>query len=81
MQVLNEAYSEQLKQLIVKPGPAAGDAAFISIDRLGTDVRVRFGTEYSVHRVGFDQVRRLPGAMGWAWLGLGGCLPPGFGTK
>ena len=54
--VLNEEYSEKLKCLLVKPGHTTSDAAFISIDRLGTDVRVRFGTEYTVQRLGFDQV-------------------------
>ena len=31
------------------------DAAFISIDRLGADVRIRSGGEYSVERLGFHQ--------------------------
>jgi hypothetical protein len=31
------------------------DAAFISIDALGTDVRVRHGSDFSVERIGFDQ--------------------------
>jgi hypothetical protein len=31
------------------------DAAFISIDALGTDVRVRHGSEFSVERIGFDR--------------------------
>jgi hypothetical protein len=30
------------------------DAAFISIDALGTDVRVRHGSDFSVERIGFD---------------------------
>ncbi len=32
---------------------AADDAAFISVDRLGADVRVRFGPDYAVERLGF----------------------------
>lgn len=34
----------------------ADDAAFISIDGRGADVRVRCGGEYSVERIGFDKV-------------------------
>jgi len=42
--------------LLGKPGQAVSDAAIISIDRLGTDVRMRLGTEYIVKRMGFDEV-------------------------
>ena len=35
------------------PAAAADDAAFISVDRLGADVRVRFGPDYAVERLGF----------------------------
>ncbi len=45
--------------MLGSPGDAVSDAAFISIDRLGTDVRVRQGTDYSVQRIGFEQVRTL----------------------
>ena len=55
-QVLNQTHNDQLRALLSKPGQPVSDAAFISIDRLGADVRVRFGTEYSVERIGFDQV-------------------------
>jgi len=55
--VLNERFSEPLRVKLSRPQLAADDAAFISIDRLGTDVRVRHGTEYSVERLSFDTVR------------------------
>ncbi len=48
--------------MLGSPGDAVSDAAFISIDRLGTDVRVRQGTDYSVQRIGFEQVRTLTAA-------------------
>lgn len=66
LQVLNELYSEPLRALLsggAAPAPA-DDAAFISIDKLGADVRVRRGGDYSVHRVGFEQeVECLDGAI------------------
>ena len=55
-QTLNDTFSAELKQMLGSPGDAVSDAAFISIDRLGTDVRVRQGTDYSVQRIGFEQV-------------------------
>ena len=56
-QVLNERFSGALRHKLSRPQLAADDAAFISIDRLGTDVRVRHGNEYSVERLSFDTVR------------------------
>ena len=56
-QTLNDTFSVELKSMLGSPGDAVSDAAFISIDRLGTDVRVRQGTDYSVQRIGFEQVR------------------------
>ena len=56
VQVLNERFSEELRHKLSRPQLAADDAAFISIDRLGTDVRVRHGNEYSVERLSFDTV-------------------------
>lgn len=55
LQVLNDQYSVELRHLIRQGDRSASDAEFISIDRLGADVRARFGTDYSVERVGFDQ--------------------------
>ncbi|KAK9835196.1 hypothetical protein WJX81_005094 [Elliptochloris bilobata] len=54
LKVLNEKFSEALRHKLSRPQLAADDAAFISIDRLGTDVRVRHGNEYSVERLSFD---------------------------
>ncbi len=56
LQVLNDTYSDELRRLVQQDGRPASDAQFISIDRLGADVRARFGTDCSVERVGFDQV-------------------------
>ncbi len=57
LQTLNDTFSDELKRTLGSPGDAVSDAAFISIDRLGTDVRVRQGTDYSVQRLGFEQAR------------------------
>jgi hypothetical protein len=59
VQVLNDTYAVELRHLIRQGEREASDAQFISIDRLGADVRARFGTDYSVERVGFDQVEFL----------------------
>lgn len=63
VQVLNERFSEALRHKLSRPQLAADDAAFISIDRLGTDVRVRHGNEYSVERLSFDTVRAALAAL------------------
>jgi hypothetical protein len=54
--VLNDTYAVELRHFIRQGDRVASDAEFISIDRLGADVRARFGTDYSVERVGFDEV-------------------------
>lgn len=54
--MLNKAYAGQLRSLLSASEREADDAAFISIDRLGADVRVRRGGDYVVERVGFDMV-------------------------
>lgn len=59
-QVLNEKHADALRKLMSYNNQPAEDAAFISIDRLGTDVRIRHGNEYSVERLGFDFVRLFP---------------------
>lgn len=56
LQLLNDRHAEELKKLLSRNNQPADDAAFISIDRLGTDVRVRHGNEYSIERLGFDFV-------------------------
>ena len=55
-QELNDKHADALKKLMSRNNQPAEDAAFISIDRLGTDVRIRHGNEYSVERLGFDFV-------------------------
>ena len=57
VQVLNETYSEGLREALSRPGTPCDDAAFISIDRLGADVRVRRATDYIVERLAFATVR------------------------
>ena len=71
LQMLNEKHAESLKKLLSRPDQPADDVAFISIDRLGTDVRVRHGNEYCVERLGFDFVSRPFSAMQAARLGGG----------
>ena len=56
IQAMNEKFAEDLRKVFGRNNQAAEDAAFISIDRMGTDVRVRHGNEYSVQRLGFDFV-------------------------
>jgi len=55
--VLNEAHSEGLRQALSRPKSIVDDAAFISIDRQGADVRVRRSSEYVVERMTFSTVR------------------------
>lgn len=63
LKVLNENFSEPLRKVLSRAHGPADDAAFISIDKLGADVRVRRGGNYSVERVGFDcQVESLEDA-------------------
>lgn len=57
MQVLNETYSEGLRMALSRANNTADDAAVISIDRLGADVRVRRSTDYVVERLTFSSVR------------------------
>lgn len=58
LQMMNERFSDDLKGLL-SPGAPLQDAHIISVDRLGADVRVRKGLEYSVQRIGFREVRRV----------------------
>jgi hypothetical protein len=52
--VLNQTFSGALRRAMAGAPGAADDAAFISIDKLGADIRVRRGGDYSVERVGFE---------------------------
>lgn len=53
-QVLNETFSGDLKKYL-DPHLPLDDAAFISIDATGADVRVRYGSDFNVERIGFNQ--------------------------
>ena len=66
LRALNERFGDELRGLYGDRG-LADDAALISIDRLGADVRVRFAGEHSVERLVFDKVY----IRGWC---LVGCL-------
>eukprot|EP00192_Tetraselmis_astigmatica_P020723 CAMPEP_0117654860 /NCGR_PEP_ID=MMETSP0804-20121206/3972_1 /TAXON_ID=1074897 /ORGANISM="Tetraselmis astigmatica, Strain CCMP880" /LENGTH=300 /DNA_ID=CAMNT_0005461175 /DNA_START=1 /DNA_END=903 /DNA_ORIENTATION=+ len=57
LQVLNEAFSCRIKELLTHQESATvpDDAAIISVDKMGIDIRVRFGHDYCVERVGFDE--------------------------
>lgn len=54
LQILNERHADTLRKVMSHNNQPAEDAAFISIDRRGTDVRIRHGNEYCVERLGFD---------------------------
>eukprot|EP00879_Flechtneria_rotunda_P001961 GHRR01002135.1.p1 GENE.GHRR01002135.1~~GHRR01002135.1.p1 ORF type:complete len:357 (+),score=104.85 GHRR01002135.1:240-1310(+) len=53
LQVLNETFFHDLKQYL-SPHTSLDDASFISIDATGADVRVRYGSDFNVERLGFD---------------------------
>lgn len=55
LQLLNETFSTDLKELLSSSEASCDDAAIISIDKRGIDVRVRFGHDYSVERISFDE--------------------------
>eukprot|EP00891_Asterochloris_glomerata_P005521 jgi/Astpho2/5521/Aster-02785 len=53
--MLNDRFSEELRSLLSHPQRAlVDDAVLISIDKLGADVRVRSGSDYSVERLGWE---------------------------
>jgi hypothetical protein len=54
LQVLNQTFSEPLRKLFSEAYGLTDDAAFISIDKRGVDVRLRRGGDYSIERFGFD---------------------------
>lgn len=66
LQVLNQTFSGSLRDMLSQSQSSpVDDAAFISIDRLGADVRIRRGGDYSVERFGFDSpVETLDDVMG-----------------
>ena len=57
MQDLNAQFEGSLKKLLCrKLRPHVDEAILISIDKLGADVRVRVGSDYSVERIGWQKV-------------------------
>lgn len=64
LQTLNEHFSLDLREALSQHHGPADDAAFISIDKLGADVRIRKGGDYNVERVPFSvQVDNLDDAI------------------
>ena len=60
LQVLNGQYDMSLRKLLCrKLRPHVDEAVLISIDKLGADVRVRVGADYSVERIGWPHVSFL----------------------
>lgn len=56
LQALNQAFSSHLRETLSQNSTTpADDAVFISVDRLGADVRIRRGGDYCVERIGFDR--------------------------
>ena len=57
LQELNAQFEGSLKKLLCrKLRPHVDEAILISIDKLGADVRVRVGSDYSVERIGWQKV-------------------------
>lgn len=54
LQILTEKFSEDLKVFMSKPGNPVDDAAFIAIDASGVDVRLTYGRDFVIERIGFD---------------------------
>ncbi|GMH32417.1 hypothetical protein BSKO_00251 [Bryopsis sp. KO-2023] len=54
LHVLNETFQDDLKNLFSSKEQVVDDAAFISIDAMGADIRLRSGADFGVVRLGFD---------------------------
>lgn len=54
LQELNESCKEELQKVFSSEESPVDDAAIISIDALGVDVRIRAGAEFGVLRMAFD---------------------------
>ncbi|KAI4325197.1 hypothetical protein MLD38_030615 [Melastoma candidum] len=54
LQELNAIFSKPLKELLSMEGEV-DDAALISIDSKGTDIRVRQGAQFSIQRISFEE--------------------------
>ena len=56
LSALNEAHSSAVARLLSAPdGSPADDAAFISVDARGADVRLRRGAQYGIERLAFSR--------------------------
>ena len=56
LSALNEAHSSAVARLLSSPdGSPADDAAFISVDARGADVRLRRGAQYGIERLAFSK--------------------------
>ena len=56
LSALNEAHSSAVAKLLSAPdGSPADDAAFISVDARGADVRLRRGAQYGIERLAFSR--------------------------
>ncbi|KAG6397696.1 hypothetical protein SASPL_143866 [Salvia splendens] len=51
---LNAIFSKPLRELLSKEAEEVDDAAFISIDSRGVDIRVRQGAQFNVQRISFE---------------------------
>ena len=57
LQALNEQFDGSLRTLMCRPQrPHVDEVTLISIDKLGADARVRVGSDYSVERIGWQNV-------------------------
>ncbi|MED6218931.1 hypothetical protein PIB30_031160 [Stylosanthes scabra] len=52
---LNAIFSKPLKKLLSNDETEVDDAALISIDSKGTDIRVRQGAQFNIQRISFDE--------------------------
>lgn len=56
LSALNEAHSSAVARLLSAPdGSPADDAAFISVDARGADIRLRRGAQYGIERLAFSK--------------------------
>jgi hypothetical protein len=52
---LNAIFSKRLKEVLSMENEEVDDAAFISIDSKGTDIRVRQGAQFNIQRLSFEE--------------------------
>ena len=68
MQELNESCKEELQKVFSSEESPVDDAAIISIDALGVDVRIRAGAEFGVLRMAFDTVSEANMCKRGTWI-------------